>query len=282
MEDNEFKSFHDIIKLSSKVTITEKIHGTNAQVLITEECAGPEGDVCETFVRAGSRTRWLTPEHDNFGFALWVEAHRIDLIQLLGLGRHYGEWWGSGINSGYGLKAGERKFSLFHQGFLDKPLPAGVSTVPILYSGPWHTLAVEEAMERLRCHGSLAAPGFTNPEGVVVRFEHNGAMFKHVFDAEESAWQGKIKEKQKNVGPAVDQEAINSLLQPIRLEKLLSRAEAYTVAYPESLPAIVKDYVIDMEKEHQFDGVDPMVVKRAKQVMFQWVKQLMKEKGFDA
>src|SRR6478609_1926046 len=97
----EFQEFPKMPRLSREVIITEKIDGTNAQVLIT-----PEGEI-----HAGSRTRWITPESDNFGFAAWVRDNREQLLQL-GPGRHFGEWWGSGIQRRYGLS--EKRWSLFN------------------------------------------------------------------------------------------------------------------------------------------------------------------------
>ena len=91
----EFEGFPKIARLSREAIITEKIDGTNAQIYI-----GEDGQII-----AGSRTRWITPDSDNFGFARWGEQHRVELAAL-GPGRHFGEWWGSGIQRGYGLENG--------------------------------------------------------------------------------------------------------------------------------------------------------------------------------
>ena len=88
-------------RLSRECIITEKLDGTNAQICITEA-----GDFL-----VGSRTRWITPEYDNFGFARWAHENRDDLMTL-GVGKHFGEWWGMGIQRNYGLT--ERRFSLFN------------------------------------------------------------------------------------------------------------------------------------------------------------------------
>src|SRR5436305_1822690 len=99
----EFNAFPKIARLNRECVITEKIDGTNASILIDEDGV----------VMAGSRTRWITPENDNFGFAKWVEANKSELMKL-GVGHHFGEWWGSGIQRGYGLTKGEKRFSLFN------------------------------------------------------------------------------------------------------------------------------------------------------------------------
>lgn len=70
--------------------MTEKIDGTNGQIVIT-----PEGQVF-----AGSRNRYVEPGNDNYGFAQWVKSNEAALRDLLGPGRHYGEWWGAGIQRG--------------------------------------------------------------------------------------------------------------------------------------------------------------------------------------
>jgi len=79
----EFIEFPKMARLSRECFITEKIDGTNAQVHITDD-----GEIY-----AGSRSRWITPQDDNFGFAKWVESNRDELIKL-GVGSHFGEWWG--------------------------------------------------------------------------------------------------------------------------------------------------------------------------------------------
>ena len=90
--NREFIEFPKMARLSRECIITEKIDGTNASICITEDGQ----------VRTGSRTRWITPQDDNFGFSAWAHANKEYLMQL-GKGLHFGEWWGSGIQRGYGL-----------------------------------------------------------------------------------------------------------------------------------------------------------------------------------
>jgi len=99
--NDDFVAFPKIARLSRECVISEKIDGTSAQILITDDGQ----------IKAGSRSRWLTPENDNFGFAAWVADNKEELLTL-GVGRHFGEWWGEGIQRNYGLK--ERRFSLFN------------------------------------------------------------------------------------------------------------------------------------------------------------------------
>lgn len=170
----EFQGFPKIARLSREIVITEKIDGTNAQVLITEE-----GDVI-----AGSRTRIITPEQDNFGFAKWVQDNREELLKL-GPGRHFGEWWGQGIQRKYGLD--EKRFSLFNVSRWDDPevRPACCHVVPVLFRGNFNTQRVGDAIRRLKRHGSVAAPGFMDPEGVIVYHTASNVMFKKTIKNDE-------------------------------------------------------------------------------------------------
>lgn len=170
----EFKPFPKMARLSREVIITEKIDGTNAQIFITED-----GEI-----RAGSRKRWITPEDDNFGFAAWVEEHRDELLTL-GPGRHFGEWWGNGIQRNYGLD--HKRFSLFNVSRWndDNPPPACCHVVPLLYQGPFCTGEVVLNLHWLAENGSLAAPGFMQPEGVIVYHVAARAGFKKTIEKDD-------------------------------------------------------------------------------------------------
>ena len=154
-DKEDFFPFPRMARLSREVVITEKLDGTNAQVFVYHDGR----------VVAGSRNRWLTPDSDNFGFAAWVEHNKEELLQL-GPGRHFGEWWGSGIQRGYGLS--HKKFSLFNATRWEVERPSCCEVVPVLYRGIFDTAAVDKCLDMLREGGSWAAPGFMQPEGVVV------------------------------------------------------------------------------------------------------------------
>ena len=169
----EFEAFPKIARLKRECLITEKIDGTNAQVCVT-----PEGQVL-----AGSRTRWITPEADNFGFARWVKEHE-DELRGLGEGRHYGEWWGRGVQRGYGLA--EKRFSLFNAWrWKDGNYPACCSVVPNLYTGVFSTDVTQQALEGLRTWGSVAAPRFMQPEGIIIYLSAARTYFKQTLDKDE-------------------------------------------------------------------------------------------------
>jgi len=197
----EFIKFPKMGRYSREVICSEKIDGTNAQILIEELDGMPlayaiaEKDGLAIF--AGSRKRWIQPGNDNFGFAAWVNDH-IDELLTLGIGRHFGEWWGSGIQRGYGLEKGEKRFSLFNTvrwclhgetpavipkldpriTKMQDVLPECVGLVPVLWRGAFDDLDMDYQIANLEEHGSYAAPGFMNPEGVVAFHTAGNVGFK--------------------------------------------------------------------------------------------------------
>jgi hypothetical protein len=176
-ENMEFIEFTKIARLSRECVITEKIDGTNGCIYV-----GENGEFL-----VGSRTRWITPEQDNHGFARWAHEHKEELVHGLGIGRHYGEWWGSGIQRGYGLTKGEKRFSLFnvHRWADDSVRPACCNVVPELWRGIFNTQDVVEQLDILRRTGSKAAPGFMKPEGIVIFHTAGNFLFKKTIEKDE-------------------------------------------------------------------------------------------------
>jgi hypothetical protein len=196
----EFVGFPKIARLNRDVVVTEKIDGTNAQVYIVD-AEGPEGAIVgerypaawqetadrQFLVTAGKRTAWIKPgRDDNHGFAAWVWEHADELASGLGTGRHFGEWWGSGINRGYGLQNGEKRFSLFNvkKWGTGTSCPSCCGVVPLLAAGPLNN-AVDRGMQILREEGSQANPGFMKPEGVVVFHPKASTSFKVTLENDE-------------------------------------------------------------------------------------------------
>ena len=171
----EFREFPKIARLNRDVVVTEKIDGTNACVYVGEDGV----------VLSGSRSRWITPEADNFGFARWVADHTEDL-RALGVGYHYGEWWGQGIQRRYGLN--EKRFSLFnvHRWADDAVRPACCHVVPELWRGIIRGFELGEALKRLRVEGSVAAPGFMKPEGIVIFHTAASQLFKVTLEKDDA------------------------------------------------------------------------------------------------
>jgi hypothetical protein len=174
----DFPSFKKIRRFSRGVVVTEKIDGTNGLIYIDD--TGNE-------IYIGSHKRWLTTEKrdgDNHGFARWGAENRDELLKL-GPGHHYGEWWGQGINSGYGMT--EKRFSLFNvkKWASDGERPKCCHVVPTLWEGSFDELDLKVIMHRLKNHGSYAAPGFMDPEGVIIYHVDSGAYFKKTFQNDE-------------------------------------------------------------------------------------------------
>lgn len=176
-----FEEFPKIARLNRDMVVTEKIDGINAVIAVDEHGR----------VRAGTRSQWVTPEHDTHGFAKWVDAHK-DELRTLGPGKHFGEWWGSGVRGGYGLTNGEKRFSLFNVGrwcpLAGDPTkwpPRCCEVVPVLYRGLFSTMAIDNIVKTLRATGSRAVPGFMRPEGVVIFHEHARTLFKVTLEKDE-------------------------------------------------------------------------------------------------
>jgi len=195
----EFIKFSKIPRLNRDIVITEKIDGTNAQVynmVLSNPTANHRNDFavkgwqifdtefCSFAVVPASRNKFITIKKDNYGFAKWVHKHAAELLQL-GPGRHYGEWWGQGIQRNYGIIG--KRFSLFNisqwteedpEGGYNLTCPECCHVVPMLYTGPMSTEIVDRMVRFLAEDGSVAAPGFKKPEGVAVFHTAANQYFK--------------------------------------------------------------------------------------------------------
>lgn len=184
------------------VIVTEKIDGTNAAVLIEPAPYWSPSTRSDTWrpifepvidtvyddekheawhVYAQSRKRFVTPSSDNYGFATWVKNNATELVRDLGVGRHFGEWWGSGIQRGYGLTNGDRRFSLFNvqrYSYVGQ-MNYGLRLVPVLDRFDFFSTGMISAvLEVLKEQGSYASPGFRSPEGVIVYHKALNGTFK--------------------------------------------------------------------------------------------------------
>lgn len=184
----EFVGFPKIARFNRPWIITEKIDGTNAQVLIVPREETNEGAVAvvgDLALYAGSRTRFITPENDNQGFARWVLEHAEELAGL-GVGAHFGEWWGLGIQRSYGLN--EKRFSLFNVHKWGTERPGCCHVVPWLAgSASIESLGAiaSNCIAMLRRDGSTAAPGFMRPEGIVMFHAASSQLYKITLEKDE-------------------------------------------------------------------------------------------------
>lgn len=216
MAESSFPAFRPIPRLHREITITEKIDGTNGLISIERRSFGSAAGgvpqhvlwvildttdldkdqypMWEFWVSAGSHKRWLTPTDDNYGFAAWVIVNVHTLVHDLGEGNHYGEWWGHGIQRGYGLPKGDRRFSLFNVSRWttdDGPIKfatPGLDVVPVIYSrapGEFLSTYVCDALESLRWRGSDAVEGYGKPEGIVIYHHASNSLFKVTLENDE-------------------------------------------------------------------------------------------------
>lgn len=193
----DFIKFPKIPRLTREVIVSEKIDGTNGCIYI-----GQDGSFL-----VGSRSRWITPSDDNHGFAAWAMANKEALLKL-GVGLHHGEWWGCGIQRGYGLK--EKRFSLFNTSRwaahgvtlqnipnadprivqIQQYPPSCCHVVPVICSGLFDTSIIDRVLLQMQEKGSLAAPGFMNPEGVIIYHTAGNLFFKKTIE-KDTVWKGR-------------------------------------------------------------------------------------------
>lgn len=187
---NGFPKFGKIPRWNREVTVTEKIDGTNGVIAIAHIAdiatqmewgypvilaQGPD----DLVLYAGSRNRWLTVQQDNHGFAEWAFSVAPELFKL-GPGVHYGEWYGRGIQRGYGLN--EKRFMLFNQTRWADPevRPSVCEVSTVLWQGNGHDVGpgVAWAEAILRHNGSYHVPGYDRPEGLVIYHHASNSLFK--------------------------------------------------------------------------------------------------------
>lgn len=203
---NQFVPWPKTSRLFRDIVVTEKLDGTNSAIHLTKGAsirypdeifsASPlkEGQVFVDgyvwHVASQSRKRMIYPGKtaDNYGFARWVYDNAEDLVTLLGEGVHFGEWWGKGIQRNYGMP--DRRFSLFNtERYANVNARLGdaiIEPVPVLYEGYFDQAEIEEALHWLQKSGSVAAPGFMDPEGICVYHTASRQVSKVTLDNNDS------------------------------------------------------------------------------------------------
>lgn len=170
----EFKEWPKIPRENPfTVTITEKIDGTNACIVIQD------GKI----VAVQSRNRFITPEEDNYGFAGWVERNS-DQLETMGDGYHYGEWAGLGIQ-GDPHRIGEKKFFLFNTfrwNALNPNLPLCCNVVPVLFQGEMKADTIPSLLKQ------LSEREDQDSEGVIVYYHAFSKYTKHTIKTPQGKW----------------------------------------------------------------------------------------------
>lgn len=187
----EFQPWPKTSRFFRDIVITEKIDGTNAAVQIVKSdnlTHWKHEDGTRSFfdpqpldgvmyggehyvVYAQSRNKLIFPGQDNYGFAGWVQRNAAALVEHLGEGTHFGEWWGSGIQRGYGLTKGEKHFSLFNTHRFENIQADSndlVRCVPVMWQGSMSEKQIKACLDNLQEHGSQSSPGFERPEGICI------------------------------------------------------------------------------------------------------------------
>ncbi len=204
---HEFVEWPKTKRLFRDIVVTEKLDGTNSAVHISRVPQMSAEDFPESLfvvvddvvyaVTAQSRRRIITPGKttDNYGFAGWAHDNAADLVRILGEGLHFGEWWGRGIQRGYGRET--RSFSLFNttrwwavdedgtsmnSRAEQSDLIGQVDAVPVLYEGMFSEDVITSALRDLKTDGSYAASGFMNPEGICVYHSQTRNVYKVTLD----------------------------------------------------------------------------------------------------
>jgi hypothetical protein len=198
---SEFVPFQKISRLNRDIVITEKIDGTNGSVIIdafkglilaavSDDYAvvyddSVPGDEVTYIVRAASRNKVIGLHSDNFGFAKWVFENASALALTLGTGQFSGEWYGNGIQRGYGLD--ERRFAFFNPTL---QIPSCATAVPVLYTGPRIMRDGQDAVafyiKQLKYGGSHTVRGWRTPEGVVVFHTASHKLYKVTCENDDS------------------------------------------------------------------------------------------------
>lgn len=202
----EFKEWPKIPRgQNEEITITEKIDGTNACIIVE---IGTDGQPHVIGMQSRSNLlaykengEWIRcldeagKPRENYGFAAWVIDNE-ETLSILGEGYHYGEWAGPGIQKNpHNL---ERKtFFLFNSDrWRDgrQQRPEGVECVPVLYEGPEYVYddgvdGLEKATTVMmsKLWYDAKDKGY-HPEGVVVWYHKTRRYEKYTYENANGKW----------------------------------------------------------------------------------------------
>jgi len=104
--ERDWAAYHNVAPRKRVFVGTVKLHGTNAGISLLD------GQIVYR-----SRTREITPDDDNSGFARHMSAHEAALREMLSaIGDDvsiFGEWCGAGVQSSVGISAEQKLFVTF-------------------------------------------------------------------------------------------------------------------------------------------------------------------------
>ncbi len=238
MSTANYSSFPSIERLENiYCIISEKVDGTNGLIEIHNPGSGCSSEQCTAFpcgvkdcseepvIKFGSRNRYITFNDDNAGFANFFRHYEarfkdvaadIVLKELKVSGetltecqeqyplRIYGEWFGSGIQRGYGLK--DKFFMPFSTFYAEKLIEYQVPNIVkpnIMYTGKFSQEIANTCMQTLT-NGSLVIPEFKRPEGIVIHFPKYNFRLKQTFEG--SKWEQNIPKAEHDEKPKLQKE----------------------------------------------------------------------------
>lgn len=186
----EFKEFAKIPRGQGEgMTITEKIDGTNACVIVEISDDGAPhviGAQSRSQLMAHNNDGTLTKYTDNYGFAEWVIKNQ-DELSLLGEGYHYGEWAGNGIQKNHHNIEGKKFFLFNSERWRDgrEPRPNCCECVKVLFEGEAKRENIAAAMDKL--WEDAKTEGY-HPEGVVIWYHKTRRYEKVTFENANGKW----------------------------------------------------------------------------------------------
>lgn len=182
LNPEEFRPWGSTDRFHKGLYVTEKIDGTNGCIAIGYRK-----------VVAQSRKRSISPDNDNYGFAAWVHENAGVLEDTLGIGYHYGEWYGEGIQKNP-LGIGGRHFGLFNAWHWGRPenldslsMVPGLTVVPTLFDGTKNDADIytlPRIVEDLAYYGSSVQGSnpLAKPEGIIVWHRGTNTRYKILLD----------------------------------------------------------------------------------------------------
>lgn len=165
-----------------QVVITEKIDGTNACLVVENN----------KIIGCQSRNRIIDRHSDNAGFANWAFDNEERIVNLLGEGRHFGEWAGPNIQQNK-LNLDRKHFFLFNSYLWYEKLNVHedhgeIKSVPLLYNGDYQDGLIEDIMNRLKYNDFPHQTGYMKPEGIIIFYPQMKSYEKLTFEHTEGKW----------------------------------------------------------------------------------------------
>lgn len=222
MSTVSYPSFSSIERLENiYCVISEKIDGTNGLIQIDYKYDWNGQRYDDHLVQFGSRNRYITTTDDNAGFANYFTPHIASICtlaeSLINYGDNdnpkqdwpiyiYGEWFGKGIQRGYGLD--EKYFMPFSSFYAEHMIKAGIPNIMmpnIMYTGKFSLEVVDNCMNRLTSGGfHTLITNYDYPEGVVIYFPKYNFRLKQTFEG--SKWERNITKPEHDKKPKFQKE----------------------------------------------------------------------------